>query len=225
MKLKTKLWITFIIIVVLPILLTTIAYLVIGAATVLGMRDTYGEDSISFSFASNPASAYDEVINDHFDALKEYGVTDPEKLADKEFLAGVDESLQEVSAFLVVKKGQTLYYVSQESQYDPVIQQLTDLADTDLEYYFKDIRRLVKKLEFTFEDGSEGSIYLVTKVNTMISEALVTAMLIAMIVVLVVTGILLIWWLRRSIFSPMNQLKEAMQKIADGDLNTELVTK
>ncbi len=225
MKLKTKLWITFIIIVVLPILLTTIAYLVIGAATVLGMRDTYGEDSISFSFASNPASAYDEVINDHFDALKEYGVTDPEKLADKEFLAGVDESLQEVSAFLVVKKGQTLYYVSQESQYDPVIQQLTDLADTDLEYYFKDIRRLVKKLKFTFEDGSEGSIYLVTKVNTMISEALVTAMLIAMIVVLVVTGILLIWWLRRSIFSPMNQLKEAMQKIADGDLNTELVTK
>ena len=102
MKLKTKLWITFIIIVVLPILLTTIAYLVIGAATVLGMRDTYGEDSISFSFASNPASAYDEVINDHFDALKEYGVTDPEKLADKEFLAGVDESLQEVSVLRVL---------------------------------------------------------------------------------------------------------------------------
>ena len=225
MKLKTKLWITFIIIVVLPILLTTIAYLVIGAATVLGMRDTYGEDSISFSFASNPASAYDEVINDHFDAIEEYKASEPEKLADKEFLAAMDESLQEVSAFLVVKKGQTLYYVSQESQYDPVIHQLTDLADTELEYYFKDIRRLVKKLEFTFADGSEGSIYLVTKVNTMVSEALVTAMLIAMIIVLVVTGILLIWWLRRSIFTPMNQLKEAMQKIAEGDLNTELVTK
>ncbi len=225
MKLKTKLWITFIIIVVLPILLTTIAYLVIGAATVLGMRDTYGEDSISFSFASNPASAYDEIINDHYEAIEKYITTNPSKLEDKDFLGGMDESLEEVSAFLVVKKDQEIYYVSDESQYDPVIHQLTGLADTELEYYFKDIRRLVKKAEFTFSDGSQGSIYLVTKVNTMVSEALVTAMLIAMILVLVVTGILLIAWLRRSMFRPMNELKVAMQKIAEGDLETELVTK
>lgn len=225
MKLKTKLWITFIIIVVLPILLTTIAYLVIGATVVLGMRDTYGEDSISFSFASNPASAYDEIINEHYETLEEYALSDPSKLGDKEILAQMDESLGEVSAFLVVKKGDSLYYVSAESQYDPVIHQLTDIADTNLEYYFKDVRRLVKKLEFTFEDGSQGSIYLVTKVNTMVSEALVTAMLIAMILVLVVTGILLILWLRRSMFRPMNQLKDAMKKIAEGDLDTELVTK
>lgn len=225
MKLKTKLWITFIIIVVLPILLTTIAYLVIGATVVLGMRDTYGEDSISFSFASNPASAYDEIINEHYETLEEYALSDPSKLGNKEILAQMDESLGEVSAFLVVKKGDSLYYVSAESQYDPVIHQLTDIADTNLEYYFKDVRRLVKKLEFTFEDGSQGSIYLVTKVNTMVSEALVTAMLIAMILVLVVTGILLILWLRRSMFRPMNQLKDAMKKIAEGDLDTELVTK
>ncbi|MBQ8247407.1 MAG: HAMP domain-containing histidine kinase [Lachnospiraceae bacterium] len=225
MKLKTKLWITFIIIVVLPILLTTIAYLVIGATVVLGMRDTYGEDSISFSFASNPASAYDEIISDHYEVIEEYAATAPSKLEDKEFLAQMDESLNEVAAFLVVKKGQTLYYVSAESQYDPVIHQLTDLADTDFEYYFKDIRRLVKKADFTFEDGSQGSIYLVTKVNSMVSEALVTAMLVAMILVLVVTGILLILWLRRSMFRPMNELKDAMTKIAEGDLDTELVTK
>ncbi len=225
MKLKTKLWITFIIIVVLPILLTTIAYLVIGATVVLGMRDTYGEDSISFSFASNPASAYDEIISEHYETLEEYALSDPSKLGDKEILAQMDESLGEVSAFLVVKKGNSLYYVSAESQYDPVIHQLTDIADTNLEYYFKDVRRLVKKLEFTFEDGSQGSIYLVTKVNTMVSEALVTAMLVAMILVLVVTGILLILWLRRSMFRPMNQLKDAMKKIAEGDLDTELVTK
>lgn len=225
MKLKTKLWITFIIIVVLPILLTTIAYLVIGATVVLGMRDTYGEDSISFSFASNPASAYDEIISEHYETLEEYALSDPSKLGDKEILAQMDESLGEVSAFLVVKKGDSLYYVSAESQYDPVIHQLTDIADTKLEYYFKDVRRLVKKLEFTFEDGSQGSIYLVTKVNSMVSEALVTAMLVAMILVLVVTGILLILWLRRSMFRPMNQLKDAMKKIAEGDLDTELVTK
>ena len=225
MKLKTKLWITFIIIVVLPILLTTIAYLVIGATVVLGMRDTYGEDSISFSFASNPASAYDEIISEHYEVLEEYSLTNPMKLSDKAFLAEMDESLGEVSAFLVVKKGNSLYYVSAESQYDPVIHQLTDIADTDLEYYFKDVRRLVKKVEFTFADGSQGSIYLVTKVNSMVSEALVTAMLFAMILVLVVTGILLILWLRRSMFRPMNELKDAMKKITEGDLDTELVTK
>ncbi len=225
MKLKTKLWITFIIIVVLPILLTTIAYLVIGATVVLGMRDTYGEDSISFSFASNPALAYDEIISEHYETICEYALENPGKLEDKELLRELDDSLQEVSAFVVVKKDQSLYYVSAESQYDPIMQQLTGLADTDLEYYFKDIRRLVKKVNFTFADGSQGSIYLVTKVNSIVSEALVTAMLVAMIIVLVVTGILLIWWLRRSMFRPMNELKDAMKKIAEGDLDTELVTK
>ncbi len=225
MKLKTKLWITFIIIVVLPIILTAVAYLVIGASVVLDMRDTYGEDSISFSFASNPASAYGEIINEHYETIKEYAVNEPEKLEDREILEELDESLQEVSAFVVVKKDQSLYYVSAETQYDPIVQQLTDLADTELEYYFNDIRRLVKKVTFTFEDGSQGSIYLVTKVNTMVSEALVAAMLFAMIAVLVVTGILLIIWLRRSIFRPMNELKDAMKKIAEGDLDTELETK
>ena len=225
MKLKTKLWVTFIIIVVLPILLTTIAYLVIGATVVLDMRDTYGVDSISFSFASNPASAYDEIISEHYETIKEYSVSDPAQLEDREFLGELDESLSEVSAFVVVKKGESLYYVSADSQYDPIVHQLTDLADTDLEYYFKDIRRLVKKASFTFSDGSQGNIYLVTKVNSMVSEALVTAMLIAMIVVLVTTGILLIIWLRRSMFTPMNQLKDAMKKIAEGDLDTELEIK
>ena len=225
MKLKTKLWVTFIIIVVLPILLTTIAYLVIGATVVWDMRDTYGEDSISFSFASNPASAYDEIISEHYETIKEYSVSDPAQLEDREFLGELDESLSEVSAFVVVKKGESLYYVSADSQYDPIVHQLTDLADTDLEYYFKDIRRLVKKASFTFSDGSQGNIYLVTKVNSMISEALVTAMLIAMIIVLVTTGILLIIWLRRSMFTPMNQLKDAMKKIAEGDLDTELEIK
>lgn len=225
MKLKTKLWITFIIIVVLPIILTAVAYLVIGTSVVLDMRDTYGEDSISFSFASNPASAYGEIINEHYETIKDYAVNEPEKLEDRDVLGELDESLQEVSAFVVVKKGQSLYYISAEAQYDPIVQQLTDIADTELEYYFNDIRRLVKKVTFTFEDGSQGSIYLVTKVNTMVSEALVAAMLFAMIVVLVVTGILLIIWLRRSIFRPMNELKDAMKKIAEGDLDTELETK
>ena len=209
----------------MPILLTTIAYLVIGATVVLDMRDTYGVDSISFSFASNPASAYDEIISEHYETIKEYSVSDPAQLEDREFLGELDESLSEVSAFVVVKKGESLYYVSADSQYDPIVHQLTDLADTDLEYYFKDIRRLVKKASFTFSDGSQGNIYLVTKVNSMISEALVTAMLIAMIVVLVTTGILLIIWLRRSMFTPMNQLKDAMKKIAEGDLDTELEIK
>ncbi len=225
MKLKTKLWITFIIIVILPILLTSIAYLVIGASVIFGMRDTYGEESISFSFASNPASAYDEIIEEHYNVLEEYATKEPHKLEDTETLAQMDESLQEVSAFLVVKKGQDIFYVSEESQYDPVIHQLTKISDSEdgvLEYYFNDVRRLVKKVNFTFEDGTNGSVYLITKVNIVVSEALITTILFAMVCVLILTGILLILWLRRSMFRPMNQLKDAMKKIAEGDLDTEL---
>lgn len=224
MKLKTKLWITFVIIVTLPVLLITIAYLVIGASVVLDMRNTYGEDSIHFTFGSNPVNVYDEIIDEHYKVLKEYAINNPKKLEDTELLAQIDEGLQEVSAFLVVEKDQRIYYVSEESRYDPIVHQLTGLADTELEYYFNDIRRLVKKVTFTFEDGSAGSVYLITKVNVMVSEALVTAMLFAMILVFIITGILLVIWLRQSIFRPMNQLKDAMKKIAEGDLDTELRT-
>ena len=227
MKLKTKLWITFFIIVGLPIVLTTVAYLVIGASVVFNMRDTYGEESVGFSFVSNPAQAYDEIIEEHYKVIEEYAVSEPEKLADTEVLQRFDENLEEVSAFLVVQKEEDIYYVSPEAEYDPVITRLTELADSQggmLEYYFNDVRRLVKKINFTFEDGSNGSVYLITKVNIMVSEALVAAMLVAMIVVLVATGILLIIWLRRSMFRPINNLKVAIQNIADGDLDTEVKT-
>lgn len=224
MKLRTKLVITFIIVVLLPVLLALMAFIVIGAGTVLDMRGTYGKELINFSLISNPVRVYDEIIEEHQDAIADYAVNDPVKLEDKEFLTELDQGLQEVSAFLVVKKGQSLYYVSAECQYDPVMEKLSGLTEPGFEYYFNDIRRLVKKVDFTFEDGSEGCVYLVTRVSSMVSEEQVTAMLFAMIWVLVLTGILLIVWVRRSMFVPLNQLKDAMQKISEGDLDTELKT-
>lgn len=228
MKLNTRLWVTSVTIIILPVLLTTIAYLVIGLSVVFTMRDTYGEDSIGFSFASNPASAYNEIIDEHYEQLEIYAKENPAQLEDKIFLSEFDASLQEVSAFLIVKKEQSMYYVSAETQYDPIIQKLTDLSTesegTMLEYYFNDIQRLVRKVDFTFEDGSTGRIFLVTKVNYMVSEALVSALLVVMVVVLVVTSILLTWWLRRGFFRPLKELKVAMKNIAEGDFDTPLST-
>lgn len=228
MKLNTRLWITSITIIVLPVVLTIVAFLIIGFSVVFNMRNTYGEDSIGFSFASNPASAYNEIIDEHYEQLKIYAEEDPEQLEDKIFLSEFDASLKEVSAFLVVKKGQSMYYVSAETQYDPIHQKLvglrTNAEATMLEYYFNDIQRLVRKVDFTFKDGSEGTIFLVTKVNYMVSDALVSLLLFVMIVVLVGTSILLTWWLRRGFFRPLKGLQDAMKNIAEGDFDTPLTT-
>ena len=91
-------------------------------------------------------------------------------------------------------------------------------------YYYSDIRKLVKKVDFRFSDGAEGSFFVITSVSSLLSRKMLLRMALAFILVLVFTSFLLTQWFRKGIFTPINQLNTAMQNIAEGNLEYMLTT-
>jgi len=89
---------------------------------------------------------------------------------------------------------------------------------------FNHLEKYVKQIDFLFQDGAQGSLFVVTKMNPMISKRLLAYMFIAIAMILVFTSILLTRWIRKGVFLPISELNVAMQKIKDGDFDHALDT-
>ena len=94
----------------------------------------------------------------------------------------------------------------------------------DSGYYFDELESYVKQIDFLFQDGSQGSIFVITKMNSLISKHLLVDMLIAIVVILIFTSVMLTRWIQKGVFIPVNELNVAMRKIQEGDYDYVLQT-
>lgn len=227
MKFRTRLLVTSLTIVLVPLLLTSIAFLFVGghvedAEEEFGILD--GNNlSISYTIEN-----YSHVTEEVLKAVKDQIALDSSKLEDKEYLNEISGELNNRISYVIVRKKDRLYYTGNERAAERIFEMLpeygNEVPDSETGYYYNDRRKLVKQVDFQFTDGSEGSFFIVTSVNSLISKNALTKMIYAFILVLCLTSILLTHWIQRGIFTPINQLNTAMQNIAEGNLEYMLPT-
>ncbi|MBD5475150.1 MAG: HAMP domain-containing histidine kinase [Lachnospiraceae bacterium] len=227
MKFRTRLLVTSLTIVLVPLLLTSIAFLFVGghvedAEEEFGILD--GNNlSISYTIEN-----YSHVTEEVLKAVKDQIALDSSKLEDKEYLNEISGELNNRISYIIVRKKNRLYYTGNERAAERIFEMLpeygNEVPDSETGYYYNDRRKLVKQVDFQFTDGSEGSFFIVTSVNSLISKNALTKMIYAFILVLCLTSILLTHWIQRGIFTPINQLNTAMQNIAEGNLEYMLPT-
>lgn len=80
-------------------------------------------------------------------------------------------------------------------------------------------------MDFYFSDGAEGSFFVISRMNSILSRRLFVDMAIAIMVILIFTSMFLTNWISRGVFIPINQLNIAMQNIAEGNLEYMLPEK
>lgn len=221
MKFKTRLQITLITIILLPLLLTVLAYCFIGAILVNYQQGhsiqewDYSLMTESFESSANVAEvAYDEILSQ----AKE----DITKLEDITYLQDFNKKISKKSASLLVRKNAELYYTGNQELAKKLFHKLPDYdeaPDKDSGYYFKAYNKYVKQYDFVFQDGALGSVFVVTKMNTLISRELLVDMFIAILLILIFTGIMLTLWFRKSVFLPLDKLDVAMAKIKEGNFD------
>lgn len=231
MKLNTRLIIIFFAVVLLPFILAAMTYFIISGSMVWGLRHTYGIKDIPLSAALNPSELYTSVTNEYITLLKDKLTRNSEKQTEfvsNEELNDINRQLDQLSSFLIIRKGDKIIYVTADFEEDPVLQLLPDYGSAPKEenatIYYNDIHRVVKQLDYTLPDGEQGTIFIITCVSMIISEVTGWGVLISMIVVLMLTGILLTSWLNQGIIKPMLSLKGAMMRIEQGDLDTPAKT-
>ncbi len=227
MKFKTRLWITFLMIVLLPLLLTAIAFISIGGY-LLNAQKEYGIVVSDYTMMSDPVQAAEQIADEIFREVKGQIARDEIYLENKEYLAHLNKRIENKGSYIIVRKGNAIYYTGNKTAADKIFDLLPKYGYAndggDAGYYYNSMSKLVKQLDFTFPDGEEGSFFIVTKINSLISKQLLVDMFIAIILILVFTSLMLTQWIQKGVFEPVNELNLAMKKIADGNLEYSLET-
>lgn len=233
MKFKTRLVITFLTIILLPLVLACSAFLGIGAYLSKGQEE-YGLVNNDYNILMDPTHASRVISNEIFFQVNEILKNDPSGMESKEKLSELNKNVQNRSSYIIVRKQGELYYTGNEKAARIIFDELPAFeAITETEgnhrfarsIYYDDMKKLVRQMDFYFPDGSEGSFFVITRVNSAVSRQLFVDMAIAIILILIVTSLFLTNWISKSVFSPINQLNIAMQNIAEGNLEYMLPDK
>ena len=227
MKFRTRLLVTSIAIVLVPILLASIAFIVVGSH----VEDT--ESELRFPDRWNLAVAYtienySRMTEEVLEKVKSQIAQDPLELENKEYLDEVSGELNNKFSYIIVRKGDIIYYTGSEAGAERIFDLLpeydSEIPDSGTAIYYNDLKKLVNQLDFRFADGGEGSFFIVTSARSLISQKALREILFSLILVLCITSIVLTRWIQKGIFKPINQLNTAMQNIAEGNLEYMLTT-
>lgn len=227
MKFKTRLQVTFISIIVLPLLLTIIAFCVIGIY-LMSVQKGVGLQEIDYTMMSDSLQEFTTNTDEAYFILQEQARLDSTKLEDKAYLEYINSEVSRKSTYLIVRKGEEMYYTGNQAAADLIFDKLPEYGRLMLEeetgYYYNELEKFVKQIDFTFSDGSPGSIFVVTKVNSLISKHLLVDMFIAILAILIFTSMMLTQWIQKGVLNPINELNIAMRKIKEGNFDYALQT-
>lgn len=227
MKFKTRLWVTFATIVLLPLILTAAAFLLIGIFLVHG-KQVNGFGEVDYTTMSESVQTVGNQTQQLYEELVAQLESNPAVFEDLDFLQELTDSIKRKNSYILIRKGNEIYFTDNEDAARQIMDKLPDYGNADIEsstgYYFNDSQKYVKQLDFRFSDGTPGSLFIITKVISLISRPLLIDMFIAILIILVLTSMMLTRWIHKGVFEPVTQLNVAMKKIKDGNFDYMLST-
>ena len=225
MKFKTRLYVTFATIVVLPLVLTALAFCVIGMY-LTNVQKGLPLAKDNYMDVTRDMREIVETTDKAYFVLQKQAMEDPSRLADMDYLEELSIDIAKEPTYIIVRKGEELYYTDNEEAANMIFSKLPEYENgnlwEDAGLYFDALNKYVKQVNFLFPDGSEGSAFVVTKANALISRYLLVDMFVAILVILVFTSLMLTRWIHRSVFSPINELNTAMRNIKEGNFEYAL---
>ena len=231
MKLKTRLAVAFLTITIVPILLFYVAVVGLSSYQTQSFRKEYGLTEQVDLFSGNSLQIFNRLTKRYQEEIRQTLKDDPGLYEDDTYLNNLNEELKSHYAYLIVLKGGEVSFCgSNDMQMDPALYDKLpdfDAMKGDLEggiYLDGENQHLIKQMDFTFPDGTPGSVFIVSNVGDLVLEvkSMIREMLFLGIVILVVAGITLTVWVYRSILSPLNKLQEATKQIKAGNLDFTL---
>lgn len=226
MKLKTRLIISFFVIICVPVFLTTVTLMGFSKYQLKSIEENYGINDISYETLSNSLQIIAKSTQKIFKDMKQQAEENPDKYLDQEYLDALDHRLEISGSYLLVRKDNKPYYGGAQDGIDLIFTELPQFGEVSQEadsgiYIGMDIQSFVKQVDVQFSDGSQGSAFIITGVAQTIPQIrfLIRDMIIAIIIILILTAGLLTVWIYNGISTPMNKLRLATKHIKDGDMN------
>lgn len=223
MKIKTKLIISFCIIMFVPALLAGFSFVGVCIIQARTIEQNYGiQDANALT---NSVQLLNRYTIQEYEELLKTAQQNPAKLEDQEYLDKYNKKLIEKLSYLVIRKSEEIIFNGEQDN-TFVIESLPDFgaADTDSAsgtYLDSDEEILLKQLDFLFADGAEGSIFIITNTKMVVPEvkSMVANVFFAIVLILMLTAVILIVWVYRSIYIPIRKLQKGAENIKEGNLD------
>ncbi len=227
MKLKTRLIMTFMTVIVLPVILSVTVITAFGRYQISAFERTYHISGTSYSSFINPVGLMSKVTNSTLRKLERVAKSEPEQLIDRAYLEEINEDLEKKNAFLMIRLDGKMYY--EGKNVDRELQNhLPDYGDYEAAsengvYIGEEYQVVVRQVDFDV-DGHQGSAFVTMNTNQIIPELkeFLIEMVIAIFLILIITSGVLIYGIYRCVVIPLGRMKIATQNIKDGNLDFEL---
>lgn len=227
MKFRTRLQVTFLSIILLPLILTAVAFLVIGIF-LTSANQGVPISSLNYDTMTDNMQSILENTDRAYHQLAAQALKDTSVFEDTAYLEQVSSEMVRSSTYIIVRKNADLYFTGNESAAKKLFDKLPAYGQADTTgktgIYYDEFEKFVKQIDFEFSDGAQGSLFVVTKSTALISRQLLVDMFIAIVLILIFTSVILTQWLRKSMINPINELNVAMRKIKDGNYDYMLHT-
>jgi histidine kinase len=218
MSIRKKLLLSHTAIILIPCILFTIALFIIFYAFV------GKEGMMNFSQYDEQVAMEDALYSE----LRLLTTSNPELLNNLNYLSDIDREASTLGLSLIMRIDSSLVYQSESLQQIPIEGHLTpfgsfksyshDSLNVD-EHSFK-----YDQHDFYFPDQKKGSIFLIKETSNL--EYFMVEfhpwLLLILLVTLVVTNGLISFYVSRNLITPLITLKDATNKIKNGDLDFEI---
>lgn len=231
MKLKTRIIISFFIIVLEPLLFTGLAFWAFSQYQFKVIEKQYGIENPTYQSLSNTAELVNNLTNEQAQVIQKVADTEPEKFENIQYLTELNKELQSMYSYLLVCEDDRIIYYGCEDYPSELVKKLAKVQEfttsaSDGMYLGGKVQALVKRVDFHTEEVQEGNVFIVSNILETLpqTEELFRNMLVTVIIILAVTALGLTWWIYRGVISPLDKLRTATRKIKEGNLDFSVST-
>ncbi len=224
MKLKTRLTVSFCIIIFVPVILAICVIYGFQKIQIRGIQEAYGVKADNYMELMNPVQLLNQYTSKNYELLLKIASLDPDQFLDLSFLENTNRKLKAKYSYLLVRREDTILYKGEEGgldaedlpgywEYEPDAVSGTYVDGAE--------EKLIKQINFRFSDRSRGSVFIVTTAYEVLPEVkrLAFDLCVSILIILFLTAAMLIVWMHRGIIRPIEKLKAATFNIQQGNLD------
>lgn len=231
MKIRKRLIIAFLIITLVPVVLSvSIGAMLIKYQGML-MEQSYDVSGDTVQLILNPMRILDGITKKVYQEITDTVSNAPEKLEHKEKLEEWNERLERLHSCLIVRKGEDYFYIGNEKKFTEIKEHLPEFGlygktDGAASYVEGESPVFLKFTDFYFEDGTQGTVFIITDFNALMPQLqhFAVEFAVAFPLILILTAMLLLIWIYQGILKPLNVLKIATHEIMEGNLDSPITT-
>ena len=225
MKIKTKLIISFCIIIFVPMLLAGALSFLFYNFQVQTIAQTYGIRNADAYSIANSVQIMMRYTTSNFEELKRIAKEDPQRLEDAEYLMEMNEDLKQKYSYLIVREEDILRF-NGDMNNGIVLNSLPEYGSTGEKngtsvYVDSKKEILIKQLDFLSAGKKPSSAFIVTSIQGTVPgvKKIMLQVILSVFLILLLTACMMIVWIYRSMITPIRKLQVAAENIKEGNLD------